>query len=155
MKNTLSIAFLLLAGSTAMAQAPEDVMRMSYTSPSGTARSQAIGGAMGSLGGDITTTFVNPAGLGLYKVSEIVITPGFTMAQSKSNYRGYDATSNSLNRFNFSTTGFVSATNEPGRNWVSKAFSLAINRTANFNNSIYYKGINNYSSFSEPYADEL
>lgn len=155
MKNTLSIAFLLFAGSTAMAQLPDDVMRLHYTSPSGTARSQAIGGAMGSLGGDITSTFVNPAGLGMYKVSEIVVTPGFTMAKSTSNYWGSDATSKNLNRFNFSTSGFVSATNEPGRNWVSKAFSIAVSRTANFNNAIYYKGVNDYSSFSEQYAEEF
>lgn len=155
MKNTLTIAFLLLAGGEAISQVPEDVMRMSYNAPSGTARSQAIGGAVGSLGGDITSTFVNPAGLGLYKVSEIVLTPGFTLAQSKSNYRESNATSNNLNRFNFSTTGFVSATQEPGRQWSSKAFSIAINRTANFNNSIYYKGGNNYSSFSEAYAEEF
>lgn len=155
MKNTLSIAFLLFAGSTAMAQLPDDVMRLHYTSPSGTARSQAIGGAMGSLGGDISATFVNPAGLGMYKVSEIVLTPGFTLAQSKGEYRGSDATSRNLNRFNFSTTGFVSASTEPGRKWVSKAFSIAVNRTANFNNAIYYKGENDYSSFSEAYAEEF
>jgi hypothetical protein len=155
MKNTLSTALLLLAGSGAMAQLPEDVMRMSFNSHSGTARNQAIGGAMGSLGGDITANFVNPAGLGMYKVSEIVLTPGFTLARSKSTYRESDATSNNLNRFNISAAGFVSATTEPGRQWGSKAFSIAINRTANFNNSVYYKGGNNYSSFSEAYAEEF
>lgn len=155
MKNTLTIALLLMAGGRAMAQVPEDVMRLNYNLPSGTARNQAIGGAMGSLGGDITSTFVNPAGLGLYKVSEIVLTPGFTLANSKSNYRGFDATANNLNRFNMSTTGFVIATSNLGSKWVSSAFSLAINRTANFNNSVYYKGGNNYSSFSEAYAEEF
>lgn len=138
-----------------MAQVPEDVMRMGFNAHSGTARNQAIGGAMGSLGGDITSTFVNPAGLGLYKVSEIVLTPGFTLARSKSDYRESNATSNNLSRFNVSTTGFVSATVDPGRKWGSRAFSIAINRTANFNNSVYYKGGNNYSSFSEAYAEEF
>jgi hypothetical protein len=155
MKNTLTLSFLLLAGSTAFAQLPEDVIRMSYNSHSGTARNQAIGGAMGSLGGDITANFVNPAGLGMYKVSEIVFTPGFTLAQSKSTYRQSGATSDNLNRFNISAAGFVSATTEPGRQWGSKAFSIAINRTANFNNSVYYKGGNNYSSISEQYAEEF
>ena len=46
------------------AQLPEDALRMSYIHPSGTAREQAIGGAMGSLGGDITANYINPAGLG-------------------------------------------------------------------------------------------
>ncbi|MFL5747517.1 MAG: OmpP1/FadL family transporter [Niastella sp.] len=155
MKYTLSIAFLTLIGSQAMSQLPEDVIRMSWNVPSGTARSQAIGGAIGSLGGEITSTFVNPAGLGFFKVSEIVLTPGFTIGHSDGDYRGSGVRSNNVNRFNMSTTGFVSATSDPGRQWVSKAFSIAVNRAANFNNNIYYKGNNDYSSGSEVYADEF
>ncbi|HXO78052.1 MAG TPA: hypothetical protein VN824_22510, partial [Puia sp.] len=58
----------------AKAQLPEDALRASWTTPSGTARQQAIGGAMGSLGGDLSSGFINPAGLGLYKTSEFVLT---------------------------------------------------------------------------------
>jgi hypothetical protein len=155
MKHTLTIAFLSLIGTQAMAQLPEDVIRMTWFAPSGTARSQAIGGAVGSLGGEITSTFVNPAGLGFYKVSEFVLTPGFTLGHSDAEYRGISGRSNNVSRFNMSTTGFVSATSDPGRQWVSKAFSIAVNRTANFNNSIYYKGNNDYSSYSEQFAEEL
>jgi len=155
MKYTLSIALLTLIGTQAFSQVPEDIIRLSYLPTSGTARSQALGGAMGSLGGEITSTFVNPAGLGFYKVSEFVLTPGFTLGHSDGDYRGSSARSGNINRFNMSTTGFVSATSDPERKWVSKAFSIAINRTANFNNSVYYKGTNDYSSYSEQFAAEL
>ncbi|THU38083.1 aromatic hydrocarbon degradation protein [Niastella caeni] len=155
MKYTITIAFLVLFGRQAMSQLPEDALRMSWNTPSGTARNQAIGGAMGSLGGEITSTFVNPAGLGFFKVSEIVLSPGFTMARSKGSFRETDATGNNLSRFNFSTSGFVSATTDPGNRWVSKAFSIAVNRTANFNNRIYYRGQNDYSSYSEQFAEEF
>jgi hypothetical protein len=154
MKYTL-IALLFLTGAQAMAQLPEDALRMSWQAPSGTARNQAIGGAMGSLGGEITSTFVNPAGLGFFKLSEIVFTPGFTLASSTGNYRETNANSNNINRFNFSTTGFVSATTDPRSKWVSKAFTIAVNRAANFNNVVYYKGLNDYSSYSEQFAEEL
>jgi hypothetical protein len=33
--------------------------------------------------------------------------------------------------------------------------SLAITQTANFNNQIHYTGLNNYSSFSEQFAEEF
>lgn len=155
MKNTLTIASLLLIGTQAMAQLPEDALRMSWQVPSGTARNQAIGGAMGSLGGEITSMFVNPAGLGFFKVSEIVLSPGFTLAQSTGLYRETNANSDNLSRFNISTTGFVSASTDPGSQWVSKAFSIAVNRAANFNNVVYYRGRNDYSSFSEQYAEEF
>jgi len=95
MKYTLSIAFLSLIGTQAISQLPEDVIRMSWNTTSGTARSQAIGGALGSLGGEITSTFVNPAGLGFFKLSELVITPGFTLAHSDGEYR--DASARSKN----------------------------------------------------------
>jgi hypothetical protein len=155
MKNILTIAFLLMIGRQAISQIPEDALRMSWQTPSGTARNQAIGGAMGSLGGEITSVFVNPAGLGFFKLSEIVLTPGYTIAKGKGSYRGTDATSNNLKRFNISTSGFVAATTNQGSQWVSSAFSIAINRAANFNNVTYYRGRNNHSSFSEQYAEEF
>ena len=71
------IFFLLLfaVATTTQAQNPEDALRTAWFTQNGTARMMAIGGAMGSLGGDITANHVNPAGLGLFKTREVVITP--------------------------------------------------------------------------------
>ena len=52
----------------------------------------AIGGAMGSLGGDITAAFVNPAGIGFYKNAEFVITPAILINKNNANYRETDIT---------------------------------------------------------------
>ena len=76
MKKYLLLPLLLLS-SIIYAQIPEDVLRHSFNPQNGTARNMAIGGAMGSLGGDINAIFVNPAGLGNYKTGEFVFTPGF------------------------------------------------------------------------------
>ena len=63
------LVLLIILGSSlsAYAQDPEDALRLSWFHPSGTARSNALGGAMGSLGGDLSANHINPAGLGLYK----------------------------------------------------------------------------------------
>src|SRR5205085_943732 len=53
------------------------------------------------------------------------------------------------------TTGFVLAQDNPQSKWSSKAFSIAINRTANFNSNIHCRGDNNFSSFSESFAEEF
>ncbi len=135
------------------AQIPEDALRLSWTTPSGTARQQAIGGAMGSLGGEISSTFVNPAGLGFYKTSEVVLSPGFRFQTDKSSYRGTDATGNSANNFNLGASGVVFGL--PGDNGNSLAISIGVNRSANFGANTYYKGQNDYSSFSEQYAEEF
>jgi hypothetical protein len=155
MKKIVYIAFLLITANSLFAQLPEDAIRTSWNIPSGTARHQAIGGAMGSLGGEITSIFVNPAGLGLYKTGEFVITPGLSLLKGKSNFRGTDASTDMWARFNFGTTGFVWGHPNRYGKWTSNAFSLSVNRTANFNNETYYTGQNTESSFSEEFAEEL
>ena len=155
MKNTLYILLFFLIGLQVNAQLPEDALRMGWNVPSGTARNQAIGGAGGSLGGEITSLFINPAGLGFYKTSELVFTPGFSLAKSNSNYRETSASSDNQTRFNLGTTGFVGGTIDRGSKWSSKSFAIGVNRVANFNSTVYYKGNNNLSSFSEQFAEEF
>ena len=135
------------------AQLPEDALRSAWTTPSGTARQQAIGGAMGSLGGDISAAYVNPAGLGLYRTNEFVLSPGFRLLSDKSNYLGTGTSGKTAGNFNLGTSGLV--INYMGRNGGSNVFSIAVNRMANFNSNVHYKGENDYSSFSEQYAEEF
>ncbi len=138
------------------AQIPEDALRMSWNIPAGTARNQAIGGAMGSLGGEITSTFVNPAGLGFYKNAEFVITPGFRFGKTKGSFRGTDANSlKDANNFNFGTSGLVMGWNYKYSKWNTKAFSIAVNRVANFKGDHFYTGTNDYSSFTENPTSEF
>ena len=155
MKKILYSVFLLFLTHNIFAQIPEDAIRLSWTTPSGTARHQAIGGAMGSLGGEITSSFVNPAGLGLYKTGEVVFSPGLSLLKGKSNFRGTDAATDRNTKFNFGTSGIVWGQSNRYGKWASSAFSIAVNRTANFNNTTYYRGENNSTSFSEAFATEL
>jgi hypothetical protein len=151
----LTVAIAVFSANQLSAQIPEDAIRMSWSVPSGTARNQAIGGAMGSLGGEITSVFVNPAGIGSYKTSEFVFTPGMSFFGGKGSFRGTAATAASDSKFNVGTTGFVFGQPGTQSKWSSKAFSIAINRTANFNSSILYRGDNDFSSFSESFAEEF
>jgi hypothetical protein len=146
---------LLLTGYGLYAQIPEDVLRYSFFPQNGTARNLAIGGAMGSLGGDITANFVNPAGLGNYKTGEFVFTPGFFFNSNNASFRDTKLKS-SKNNFNFlgGPIGFVFGTGDRYKPNTSKAFSLAVTQTANYNNTIQYSGYNNYSSFSEQFAEQ-
>ncbi len=153
MKKYLLLLFLYPFAST-FAQVPEDAVRYSWYPQNGTARNLAIGGAMGSLGGEITSTFVNPAGLGFYKTREVVITPGFALNKLKADYR-QTTTSEKKNSFGLGPTGFVWGSPNRYQPRNSSAFSLAVTQTANLNNTIRYKGLNNYSSFSEQFAEEF
>ena len=47
----------------------------------GTARFVGMGGAMDALGADISTIATNPAGLGLFRSSQVAVTAGMSMQQ--------------------------------------------------------------------------
>jgi hypothetical protein len=154
MKKYLLLPALLLGIST-YAQIPEDVLRYSFFPQNGTARVVAIGGAMGSLGGDITANFVNPAGLGNYKTGEFVYTPGVYFNNNKVNFRDTELKT-SDNNFAFlgGLIGLVYGTGNRYKPGTSSAISLAVTQTTNYNNRIQYSGYNNYSSFSEQFAEK-
>ncbi len=69
--NILGLALLASVG-TLSAQSVADVMRYTNHNLVGTARYMGMGGAFTALGGDITTLSQNPAGIGVYRSSEIV-----------------------------------------------------------------------------------
>jgi len=153
MKIYLLLSFLFIS-SVIYAQVPEDAIRYSFYPKNGTARNAAIGSAMGSLGGDINATFVNPAGLGFYKTNEFVITPGFLLNNNKAKFRDTDS-KNNKNSAGFGTTGWVFGSVNRNNPQTSSAFSIAITQTANFNNEVQYSGLNDESSFSEQFAEEF
>lgn len=155
MKGILISSLLMLTLSLGYAQLPEDALRHSWIHSSGTARQQAIGGALTALGGDISSLFINPAGLGLYKTNEFVASPGLSLLGGKSNFRGDATKFDAASRMNFGTTGMVFSYRGQNARWLSKAIAFGVNRTANFNQNIYYKGQNDYSSFAEPLANEF
>jgi hypothetical protein len=155
MKTYIYLSIFLLTISNTYAQEPVDALRYSWLTQSGTARNQAIGGASASLGGEFSTLFVNPAGLGFYKTDELVITPGYKMQKNKSTYKG--ALSNTTdNKFTFGASGLLFAFNNYPTNKVRNfTVALGVNRSADFNSNIYYKGLNNKTSYSEKYLEEL
>ncbi len=155
MKKIIFIAICIAATQYLLAQEPSDALRLSWYSSNGSARQQAIGGAGGSLGGDISSTFMNPAGLGFYKTSEMVLTPAFNLLNNKATY--FDRTEkDKKNVFNFGTSGFVFGEGwNRGSKKKGSAISLAINKTANFNSNLLYRGLNHQSSYSQKFLEEL
>ena len=68
------MSVLALCGGTAFSQSQLDAFKYSQTELNGTARYLGMGGAFGALGGDISAMNTNPAGLAIYKSSEVVTT---------------------------------------------------------------------------------
>ncbi len=79
---------LLLGVNVARAQAPTDAYRNSMRETYGTARAQGMSNAVGALGADPTAVSVNPAGIGLYRSSEVTF--GFNVGHVKSSTNWQD-----------------------------------------------------------------
>jgi hypothetical protein len=154
MKSTYLIAIALFAIIKSYAQEPADALTYSWLTQNGTARNQAIGGAGASLGGEFSSLFINPAGLGFYKTNEFVLTPGYSLKNFNSTYKANSQTSNA-NNFNLGASGLLISSPTPERPIKSFTFAIGANRIADFNKNIYYKGQNSTSSYSEKYLEEL
>lgn len=155
MRKIFFISGMILSCHALFAQEPADALRFSWITPGGTARQQAVGGAMTSLGGDISATFVNPAGLAFYKTGDFVLSPGFQLNNSKSTYYGRQEKENK-NYLSYGTSGIVLGTGTNGKNRSrGVAVALAVNRTANFGNRLLYRGLNTQSSYSQKFLEEI
>ncbi|WP_345253807.1 hypothetical protein [Flaviaesturariibacter amylovorans] len=151
------LALLLATGASALvcaAQEPADALRFSYGVPAGTARQQAIGGAMGSLGGDFSALYGNPAGLGFYRTNDFVITPMFRWSETKGSFLGRTE-KESDRKFDVGALGLVFGS--PGKvgSLRGVGFSVGFSNTADFRNTILYRGQNNSSSYSQRFIEEL
>lgn len=109
----------------------------------GTARSMAMAGAFTSLGADVASMGINPAGLGMYRSNDLSFSPlmGFQSADNSAAAWG----DNKQSRFAVSSLGAVFNLYESSRTrLVSVSLGLGYNRVADFN---YRYG---YSSESGP-----
>lgn len=74
MKRISCLSVVLVGATLASAQGVTDVLRYSKNDITGTARYMGMAGAFNALGGDISTLSQNPAGIGIYRSSEVVAT---------------------------------------------------------------------------------
>lgn len=136
MKKTLThglgaLALTLLPG-LAAAQSAIDANELNGSDVRGTARFVAMGGAFTSLGGDLSSLTQNPAGLGIYRRSEV----GLTFDISKRNYSSLSGGSsfiNSQTKANFDNFGYVGTANISNSALRSLSWGVSYNRLNSFN----------------------
>ncbi len=151
MKKAIYIFIFMFAVLGIKAQNDVDVLRYSQTTVGGTARSIGFGGAVGSLGADFSSLNVNPAGIGLYKKSELSITPTFYVSKLNTSMNGFNNSANKDN-FNLNNYGLVSVRDlkaKKGLKYIQ--FGIGVNRTNNFNNYYHITNENAESSLMTDY----
>lgn len=144
----------LTGTSTAYGQNEEDALRYSNLLPGGTARSWALGGAMGAVGADPGSATTNPAGFGLYNTSEISFTPQFEVNTAKADYYSNN-TSATDNRFSFNNLALVlSYPSEKGGDWRGGVLGISFDRQAGFHREEHAVGEQVPSTILQKFANE-
>ncbi len=151
MKKTSLIIFSLLLSVAVFSQTADDALRYSQAFWQGTARSMAMGNAIGAVGADFTDASINPAGMGLFRTGEFTISPEVFSRNTNSVYNGVVA-EDMRAVFDLSNLGYVLVTPiNNGSAWKFFQFGFGMNRTNNYNSSVYIEGPNAVSSKLDVY----
>ncbi|MCF6341454.1 MAG: hypothetical protein L3J31_01440, partial [Bacteroidales bacterium] len=147
MKRSIIILASLMLSYALSAQFAEDALRYSELYRQATARSMAIGGAFGGLGGDFSVLSTNPGGLAIYRSSELSASPEVFSRNTSSLYNGRQQT-DSRTIFDFANLGWVSAKpiGRGGKGWKYYQLGFGMNRLNNFNTNMYMQGPNVFDS---------
>ena len=143
---------LLLCGLPLLINAQDafDVLQMSQTELRGTSRFQSMAGAFGALGGDLSTLTQNPAGIGVYRSSDLGITLSLDFNSTKAGVDKLNET-----KFNVNNVGYVGAIRLDSESVPNLNFGFTYNRLQSFNRH-YVGGVANIpTSMSNFIADEF
>ena len=147
MKKTLFAALALGVPMLLSAQSAVDAYTLSQTELRGTARFMSMGGAFTALGGDLSTLSQNPAGIGVYRRSEIGATLDISPRSIKAATSTNDFKTNKT-KVNCNNFGYVGTARLDGAlrtfNW-----GVTYNRVASFDRVFHaYNGGPTHSSLS-------
>ena len=99
----------------------------------GTARSAAMSGAFASLGADLSSMNINPAGLGMYRTSEFGMTVSFMSTDTKNKVPGASTTNGSRANFGLNNVGVALNVFEGSGALTSFTFGINYNKLADYN----------------------
>lgn len=160
-KQLILTSGLLLTLSTAFGQTADiyagEAFRFSESPQSGTARYRGLGGNHAALGGDASTTFGNPAGLGFYNRSELSISPSVILNSASSSYIGTNTTDSKAKPV-IGQLGLVLASGDRNYNnrWRRTVLGVTYSQQNNFSNRFTFNGRNNNtnSSFVQGFVND-
>ncbi|MCX6325213.1 MAG: hypothetical protein NT144_00980 [Bacteroidia bacterium] len=153
-KISLIIFAVVFVFNGIIAQNVDDALRYSQVFYGGTARFMSMGGAFTALGADLSSLSQNPAGLGVFRSSEMTITPQLFHINTAAGFNGI--TSDYLYNFNLNQAGIVSniISNNTETGLITLNFGYSFNKTNNLNQSIRIQGTGTTSSMADSWVKD-
>lgn len=158
-------SLFFLAYSGANAQTAIEAIQFSQPDMKGTARFMSMGGAFGALGGDLSTLSQNPAGIGVYRSSDIGFTLDLDCQSATSTAQGFK-TSTDQTKFLLNNIGGVFTLKLPSSVMPNFNFGFTYNKSVSFNRkysgripqlntsmSNYIADITNDDGFGHPFTE--
>jgi hypothetical protein len=156
-KNTLIVAILLIAANNTYAQYSGDAFRFSQLSNSATARFDALGGFKSAVGGDLSSLYGNPAGLGMFTKSEFNLTPSLNLGNGDISFTGnkknYSDNNADLNNVGVVFHTLTSKTRDIKKGLLSLNFGIGYQRKNTFKNDFNFKGTSNLNGISDFFTE--
>ncbi len=125
----------------------------------GTARTAAMGGAFTSLGADLSSMSINPAGLGMYQSSDWGFTTALSIDGMKTTSRGMPsgtlASGGSRLSLGLNNLGAAYNVYSGSGTLTSLTLGIAYNRAANFNSRTKVETFGEESSIADVFARQL
>jgi len=152
---------VLLNCTFVIAQTEFDAQKLVLSDINGTARYMSMAGAFGALGGDPSAIKDNPAGLGIYRTSEMSGTLNLLMQNSTSNwkYQTNGVLNNSfgndnVNKMDFNNFSYIKTiptfkSENTNSGLLSSNWSFSFNRLKNFERNLTVKSGSSASSMTD------
>ncbi len=145
-KQLFIVAAVGLIPVAGMSQAAVDLYNLSRPDLRGTARFMSMGGAFTALGGDISSLNQNPAGIGIYRSSEVGMTLNLDFQSTSTEAQG-SKINDSQTRFSFNNFGYIGSINTMSDVMPTFSWGATYARTASFDR-IFTGGIGNLNGAS-------
>lgn len=143
-KQIIFAVAIVATASKSFAQYNADAFRFSGATNSATARFNALGGAQTAIGGDLTSLYGNPAGLGMFTKSEFSFTPSVNITNNETKFLGTNTTQStsnlSLNNIGIVFHNPVAKTGNLTQGVLSFNFGVGYQKTNLFRNDVNFGG---------------
>lgn len=150
-KHILSTILIIVVSFTSFSQSLgyKDLgVLFSQNNKQGTARFNAMSGAFGALGGDLSVTSINPAGLAIFSSSHFSMTADVRSNDIATNFYGKNVANQNV-FFGIPQAGGVFII-EPSYNdnWTKVALGFNYQKVADFRNNFIAKGNSGFATFT-------
>lgn len=151
-KILLITATVLMLPAWLAGQNMDDALRYSKLFYQGTARFNAMSGAFTALGGDVSAIGLNPAAAGVFRSTEISITPTVFFRNLNTDWNGYGS-DDSYSGLTLGQAGVVSSFRTgSGKGLTNLNLAYTFNRTNNYYRNAVIDGISENGSMADFWA---